>query len=81
MKGWTKKGNGAYQREKIYAMIREGDGLSVYEILGKCWRSRDPIVSTIKAPTVRRCLQELRDNSPALARKNEMTERWIGYSI
>ena len=75
------KGKGSYQREKIYAMIRCENGLSVYEITGMCWRSKDPIINTIKSPTIRRCLQELRDHRPPMAFKNETTERWIGYEV
>ncbi len=81
MTGWTKRGKGVYQREKIYAMIRCENGLSVYEITGLCWKSKDPIINSIKPPTIRRCLQELRDHRPTMARKNELTERWIGYEI
>ena len=80
MTGWTKSGKGAHQREKIFAIIRE-QSRTVYEITGECWHSSDPALFSIKSPTIRRCLQELRDHTPQLAVKDEVSGKWIGFEL
>ena len=62
MTGWTREGTKSHQREKIYAILRERDDWTgVRDILFDCWKSADKVINNIKAPTIRRCLQELRD--------------------
>lgn len=71
MTGHIKGGLRAHQKEKIYAILREVGGyVKVYDIVGKCWKSDDGAISSIKPPTVRRCLQELEKNSPCMAKKD-----------
>lgn len=80
MTGWTRGSSKAHQREKIYCIIRESPK-TVYEITGLCWKSSDPVINKIKPPTIRRCLQELRDHIPQMAAKDEISEKWIGLKI
>jgi len=78
MTGWMGGGNSTHQREKIFAILRTAiAGLTVYELTSKCWSSGDPLLSKIKPPTIRRCLQELRDDNPSLARKS--IDRWYAF--
>ena len=81
MTGWSvRTGNQVGQREKIYAMIR-AKPKAVYEIARECWDSTDKTINGIKPPTIRRCLQELRDHTPPLAIKDWTTAKWAGFAI
>jgi len=80
MTGWSRRGKAAHQREKIYALIRV-DAATVFQIVGQCWESKDPAINTIRAPAVRRCLQELRDHFPTLAHKDELSGKWTGFQV
>jgi len=67
--GWTVKGKIPFQREKIYAILRaDGGFMSTIQIRSVCHNSGDVIISTIAFPTIRRCLQELRDHRPSMVR-------------
>jgi hypothetical protein len=69
MAGWTVKGNIPFQREKIYAILRaNGNYMSTVQIRKVCHNSGDSVIEMIAIPTIRRCLQELRDHKPALVR-------------
>ena len=79
MTGHIKGGNKAHQREKIYAILREiDDWVGVYKIGQVCWKSEDETIKNIKPPTIRRCLQELRDNNPPLAKYDPVRSEWYG---
>jgi len=80
MTGHLKNGKLVHQKEKLYALLRSSqDGLTVYELTSLCWKSLDSVLTHIKSPTIRRCLQELRDCTPSLVKKNELTEKWKGF--
>jgi len=70
MVGWTVKGDIPRQREKIYAILRaRDDWMLTVDIQTQCIQTNDPIIKDIAIPTIRRCLQELRDHRPAMARE------------
>ena len=69
MAGWTVKGKIPFQREKIYAILRANeDYMTTVQIRLVCQNSGDKVIEKIAIPTIRRCLQELRDHNPALVR-------------
>ena len=69
MAGWTAKGMIPFQREKIYAILRaDGGWMTTVQIRAICHKSGDSIIEMIAFPTIRRCLQELRDHIPAMVR-------------
>jgi len=62
MTGWVKQGKGINQKEKIYAILRdENRWTGVYDIIRLTHRSTDNLINHMRAPAIRRCLQELLD--------------------
>lgn len=70
MVGWSVKGKIPRQREKIYAILRaRNDWMVTMDIQVACIQSHDDTIKDIAIPTIRRCLQELRDHRPPMARE------------
>ncbi len=77
MTGWTRKGKTTHQREKVYAILRaHPEGISVFNLVKECWKSDDPVIDKIRAPTVRRILNKELDQEFHMAHK--VFDTWFG---